>query len=200
MKKVYFAQRLLAYVIDIFIVTSVVALLTSLIPKSESYKIASDKIYDEYVELIQDTESTEDMLKKFDVLQDDLYIIGKEESLSSLVGVALYIVYYGACQYYLNGQTLGKKITKIKIVGKKKKEVSQVKFLLRAVLTYTLFVNVFEAIIYNVASSTTYIYFLTPFVMIGYLYNLINIGMVLFKKDGRGLSDLICDTEVVSAE
>ncbi len=200
MKKVYFAQRLLAYVIDIIIVTSVVALLTSLIPRSESYNIASDKIYDEYVDIIQNSENTEDMLEKFDALQGDLYIIGKEESITSLLSVALYIVYYGACQYYLNGQTLGKKVTKIKIVGKKKKEVSQVKFLLRAVLTYTLFVNVFEAIIYNVANSTTYIYFLTPFISIGYLYNIINIGMVVFKKDGRGLSDLICDTEVISAE
>ena len=200
MKKVYFAQRLLAYVIDIIIVTSVVALLTSLIPRSESYNIASDKIYDEYVDIIQNSENTEDMLEKFDALQGDLYIIGKEESITSLLSVALYIVYYGACQYYLNGQTLGKKVTKIKIVGKKKKEVSQVKFLLRAVLTYTLFVNVFEAIIYNVANSTTYIYFLTPFISLGYLYNIINIGMVVFKKDGRGLSDLICDTEVISAE
>ena len=180
MKKVYFAQRLLAYVIDIIIVTSVVALLTSLIPRSESYNIASDKIYDEYVDIIQNSENTEDMLEKFDALQGDLYIIGKEESITSLLSVALYIVYYGACQYYLNGQTLGKKVTKIKIVGKKKKEVSQVKFLLRAVLTYTLFVNVFEAIIYNVANSTTYIYFLTPFISLGYLYNIINIGMVVF--------------------
>lgn len=197
MKKVYFVQRLFAYMIDIMIISLAYALLTALIPVSESYKLASDRLESEYVDLIQ-TPEREDFMSKVDAIQEDAYIVGKTQSLLQLIEVVLYIIFFGVVQFFLGGSSLGKKVTKIKIVDIDGKEVSQNRLILRTVLNYTIYISVIQVLIYYLLPSSVCIYALAPFTIIGGLYNIINLFMILFKKDGRGLTDIICKTKVTS--
>ena len=198
MKKVYFVQRLFAYMIDMLIISLVSSLLISFIPVSEAYKLAGERLEKEYVDLIQNTE-TEDLMKKVNDIQEDAYIVGKSQSLLQLIEVVIYIIYFGVVQFYLGGSSLGKKVSKIKIVGLDGKEVSQNKLLFRTIINYTIYINVIEVFIYYLVPSSIFLYVLFPFTMIGSLYSIVNLFMVLFKKDGRGLTDIICKTKVTSA-
>ena len=197
MKKVYFVQRLFAYMIDILIISLVSSLLISLIPVSDSYKLAAERLEKEYMDLIQNTD-TKDIMGKVKEIQDDAYIVGKNQSLLQLIEVVLYIIYFGVVQFFLGGKTLGKKVSKIKIVDLDGKEVSQNKLLVRTVLNYTLYITVIEVLIYYLVPSSICLYVLSPFSLLGSLYSITNLLMIMFKKDGRGLTDIICKTKVTS--
>ena len=197
MKKVYFVQRLFAYLIDMLIISLVSSLLISFIPVSEATKLAGERLEKEYVDLVQSTE-TEDLMKKVDEIQEDAYIVGKSQSLLQLIETVIYVIYFGVVQFYLGGSSLGKKVSKIKIVGLDGKEVSKNKMLIRTIINYILYINVIELLIYYIVPSSICLYVLVPFAMIGSLYNIVNLFMILFKKDGRGLTDIICKTKITS--
>ena len=171
---------------------------TSVIPTTENYKILSKEISDEYVEILQNANDP-DSLEKLTSLMDKNYIVEKEQSLINLVSVIFSALYFGTIQFFLKGQTLGKKVAQIKIVTENDKVVSHFKMILRAILTYGLYVNVYEAIIMQIHTKSTYALFLVPISSIGNIYFFISACMIIFRKDGRGLSDFICKTKVVSS-
>ncbi len=197
MKKVYFVQRLFAYLIDIILITALSSLLISFIPLSDSYKMASERLEEEYVELIQNTEP-EDIMNKAGEIQEDAYIVGKTQSLLQLIEVVLFIIHFGVIQFYLGGRTVGKKISRIKIVDVDDKEVSKNRLLVRTIINYTLYIDVINVFLYYLVPSSICLYVLVPFSLISSLYNFINLIMILFKKDGRGLTDIICKTKLTS--
>ena len=55
-----------------------------------------------------------------DIKNDYAYQINKYNIAQSIIGVILYILYFGVLQYVLKGQTLGKKLFKLKVVGMEK--------------------------------------------------------------------------------
>lgn len=198
MKKVFFIQRFIAYLVDALVIGLISVLISMVIPTTETYKMTSKEISDEYIEIIKESDSSE-MINKMNDLLEKNYIVEKEQSLINLVSVIFYVLYFGTIQYYLNGQTLGKKIAQIKIVSDDKNKLNHFKFILRCILTYTLYVNVIEAIIMQVATKSTYAFYITPITLIGNIYYIISLCMIAFRKDGRGLSDFICKTKVVSS-
>ena len=197
MKKVYFIQRVFAYMIDIIIISLIFSLLTALIPVSDSYKLASERLENEYVDILQNTDK-EDIMSRMDELTEDTYIVGKTQSLLQLIEVVLYIIFFGVVQFYLGGSSLGKKIAKIKIVGLDGKEISQNRLILRTIINYTLYISVLQVFIYYLIPSSVCLYVLAPLTFLGTLYNIVNVFMISFKKDGRGLTDIICKTKVTS--
>ena len=198
MKKVYFVQRVIAYLIDALIIGLITLLITNFIPTTETYKITSKEISDEYIEILQNA-SDPDAMDRLSSLLDKNYVVQKEQSLINLVSVIFYVLYFGTIQYFLNGQTLGKKVAQIKIVDENNNKVNHIKMILRSILTYTIYVNVLEAIIMHVFTESTYAFYLAPVSLIGNLYYIISLCMIVFRKDGRGLSDFICKTRVVSS-
>ena len=144
---------------------------------------------------------TEDKADKFLSEQsENMYIIEKGTVPILLFGVIINLAYYGAFQYMNNGQTLGKKLLKIRIVSKDdKKKYTYLKSTLRAALNFGVFSNTILCIILIVLSSKT---FLIPYYAVSimaFLFRLVTIIMVAFKNDGRGLPDLICGTVVDKA-
>ena len=198
MKKVYFVQRFIAYLIDALIIGVISLLISQVIPTTENYKITSKEISEEYMEILQNANES-DTFERLNELLKKNYVVEKEQSLINLVSVIFYVLYFGTIQYFLNGQTLGKKVAQIKIVGEDNKKVVHPKMILRSILTYTLYVNVLEAIFMHVLTESTYAFYVTPVSLIGNIYAIISFCMIAFRKDGRGLSDFICKTKVISS-
>ena len=69
-----------------------------------------------------------------DIKNDYAYQINKYNIVQSIIGVILYILYFGVLQYVLKGQTLGKKLFKLKVVGMEKEKVSLLNYILRSIL------------------------------------------------------------------
>lgn len=203
MKKVFFTQRLFAYLIDFFVVYFVLLIFSSIFSAILPANEKEDKAYDSFLNSYQEMllNPTEDKADKFLSEQsENMYIIEKGTVPVLLFGVIINLAYCGAFQYMNNGQTIGKKLLKIRIVSKDdKKKYTYLKSTLRAALNFGIFSNTILCIILIVLSSKT---FLIPYYAVSimaFLFRLVTVIMVAFKNDGRGLPDLICGTVVDKA-
>ena len=116
--------------------------------------------------------------------------------LTSLLNFILLIGAFVIIPYYNKGQTIGKKLLKIKLV-KDEGELSVNDLIIRNIITngfgYTL---IGFAIMFLVSDN---VYFITISILsiIQFLLVLISIFMVLYRHDKKGLQDIICKTSVI---
>ena len=188
-------KRILAYLIDILIVTCIATILTMFIPVSEEYVNQMNELN----EVLEDYSSGDiletEYLEKFN---DISYIVNKESVQVSVVSVVLSIIYFVVLAYYMNGQTLGKKITRIKVVSSNSKKLTMNNYLIRSLLVDSILINTISivTILFLEKSSYLKVYDVISTIF-GAVYVII-FAMILFRQDGRGLHDLLANTKVIS--
>lgn len=195
--KSYFLPRAMAYIIDIIIVSLICMLLTFWIPSSTKYKEAvenSQKIQESY----QNGEiSVKEYLKQNG---EATYDASRENVIYNVISVIVTICYFGTYAYYSDGKTIGKKLAKIKITSVDGTNPTHMSLILRSVLLYNVIFIFLNIICCFVVSRSTYFYYNMVISAVESLFFLVTIGMMLFRKDGRGLHDLICKTKVICEE
>ena len=192
--KPYSYKRIIAYILDAFIVSILSYLITYFIPQNEDYKIAAKN----YTNLLNSYTNQEVSKDEFLELSNDyIYEINKNSITATIVSTVIAIGYYVILAYFMDGQTLGKKMMKIRIVSNNRKKLTMNNFLLRALVMNSILLNIFGIIFviglnrntyFKVNDIVTYIF--------GVIY-IITFGMILFKEDRRGIHDYIANTKVV---
>lgn len=191
--KATFFDRLCAYFIDSLIISLIFYIICL---GFGNYTSSTEKLMEELDEKLISNEITTE--KYFEEYQDLLYDYQKENILQSTISVALTIAYYVIFQYMNKGQTIGKKILKLRVVDKdSQKPISILKGLLRSF------------IVFSILSGTLCILFLyllnQKYYFIGYgtiltlegIFTLTTIMCVLYRKDSRGLHDMMANTIVI---
>ena len=188
-------KRILAYLIDILIVTCIATILTMFIPVSEEYVNQMNELNEVLENYSSGDISETEYLEKFN---DISYIVNKESVQVSVVSVVLSIIYFVVLAYYMNGQTLGKKITRIKVVSSNSKKLTMNNYLIRSLLVDSILMNTISivTILFLEKSSYLKVYDVTSTIF-GAIYVVI-FAMILFRQDGRGLHDLLANTKVIS--
>ena len=130
-------KRVMAYIIDVLIFSIV---LTPIINWSviNPYIDEYTENYSEYTEFIEqanageiDTETDEYK----DKIVDLNYNINKYKVISSSISVVGFILYFAVLQWALKGQTIGKKIMKIRVVANKEdKKLNVGNYILRSLI------------------------------------------------------------------
>ncbi len=202
MKKVYFTQRAMAYLIDSIIIFFAVSLLLWLIglfvPRNAKVEEAVESFTTAYEELLTNP-NEENMLSFYEEQNKNIYIAEKDTVIELVLTLIIDIAYFGAFQFMNKGQTLGKKLMKLKVVSDDDKNYSYGISILRTCLTYNLFSSAILSLILVICSAET---FLIPYgiiSLVSYTFRLITILMAAFRKDGRSLPDIICHTRVTNA-
>ena len=109
-------KRIGAYVIDILIVLILVQLLSMCFPTSAK----TNKQAEDYLKLVEEMVSNEKTSdENMEKLESLSYDISKSGVVQSGVAIGLYFVYFVVIQTYNNGQTLGKRLLKIRTVDSK---------------------------------------------------------------------------------
>ena len=190
-------KRILAYLIDIFIVTVISSLLTMFIPVTEEYQKANDEFQDVMEKFVNNEIENEDYLLK---INDISYVINKESISFSVVSVVITIIYFVVFAYYMNGQTVGKKIMKIKIISTDDSKLTMNKLLIRSLIIDSILLNIISILTILFMNKSLYIktYEISSTIFM-WVYAA-TFAMILFRKDGRGLHDLLAKTIVVSSE
>ena len=173
---------------------------TKLIENHKKYEENLSKYYEdsklskkEYKKLEGEVEK--DYQKKY---EDLAYKIAKNSSISSAIYIIVTILYFGIFNLVTDGQTLGKKIFKLKIVSSDDGKPNIVSYLIRSVLLYnTIYYLVSLIGIYTLNKENYYL--VTNIVyQIQYYIQIIIICMVMLRTDGRGLHDILVKTKVIS--
>ena len=130
-------KRICAYVIDIFIVLILVTLLSQ-INVLNPYKNKYDKAYEKYTEFYEENFS-ENTTIDYDTLKSPEYLDIMHDlsyySISySIIEIVVTILYFTLFPLLFDGQTIGKKIMKIRIVNDDNTCVSIINLIKRALL------------------------------------------------------------------
>lgn len=187
-------RRFVAYMIDFMLVEFLAAFLV-FIPAFgydfEEHKEAMDMYINFYLSANEDKDEDEfiQVLKDFDRSSLPLTI-----SLTTVT-----FLYFGVFGYIRNGQTLGKKIMKLRIVPIQGKELNPHLFILREVILLDIGFNLLRILVTLFCRSSDA--WLTCYTIVGNLSSMISFaiyGFVLMRMDGRGLHDMIAQTKVIS--
>ena len=193
-------KRVMAYIIDVLIFSIV---LTPIINWSviNPYIDEYTENYSEYTELIEqanageiDTEADEYK----DKIVDLNYNINKYKVISSSISVAGFLLYFAVLQWALKGQTIGKKIMKIRVVANKEdKKLNVGNYILRSLILNNIIFSIILIIGVYIFKAPGYY---TLSMVVSYLQLLVMsliMLMVVLRKDYRGLHDFVAGTKVI---
>ena len=190
-------KRVLAYLVDIMIISFVSLLLTYFVPTSENY----NKLNKEFETLTIDYRNQEVTMEEYLEKGTDInYQLNKEAVPQTIVSTVLSIIYFVVLAYFMNGETLGKKLMKIKITSNNDKKLTMNNYLIRALVIDSVLMNIITIITILLFSKDIY---LTSYNIISYVFSfvyIVSLAMILFSKNGRGLQDILANTKVISTE
>ena len=189
-----FVQRLVAYIIDVLIISFAVSLIAIPFYDSESIKKLDDtnkEVMDKYLN------------KKIDVKTyvnesiDVGYEIARKNGIVYLLEVFFGIIYFVVYQFYNDGETLGKKFMHIKVMKNDESELTINDLIFRSLIINSIFINIIILCLIIFASAKVYFYGALTIQFIQYIIVIISGLLVMFSKDSRGLHDLVANTKVV---
>lgn len=191
--KASFIKRLIAYIIDIIIFSLIFEIFTMIIPDNNNIAVLNQQLSNLSESVLNDQLSLSAYFYQYSSI---VHSIDKELFLSNLFNFILMIGYFVMLPFYYNGQTLGKKLLKIKII-KEQDDLSINDLLLRnCVINGLLYSLICFALVFLV-SDLTYLIIISILGFIQILLVIISVFMILYRKDKKGLHDLWCKTSVV---
>ena len=192
--KAMFSQRVLAFLIDLFILSIITSLITMFIPINDT----ATKLYEEQNRVLEGyVEGTVPMEEYVNQMIDLGYDISKQTVIISIVSIVISLLYYVVYPCYNNGQTFGKKLMKIKIKKTNDKELSMNDLLIRSMINNSVLVSIINVILVLFLSKDLYLSTSSFVGVIQYIVLIISLIMIAFTKNAQGLHDKVVHTEVV---
>lgn len=193
-KKPNIAKRIMAYALDILIISMLASIITMVFPKNDEY----DTNFNELKIITEKYQKEEINQEEYYALYDNInYKLTKNSIEMTIIIIAISLLYFVLLNYYNNGMTIGKKLMKIRIVSANDKELTINKYLLRSLIINSILANLVSVILLLSLSKEKYILYNNKIsTLFTVLYVLCFIFMI-YRNDGRGLHELIAGTKVI---
>ncbi len=218
-------KRIVAYFIDMVIVSVVVFGITNIKQINYQYgnheKVAKEyQVYvDKYEKLENKYENAKEKYKdkkitkkKYNEIKNSYndykkgyekqikkfnYEISKNSVISTIISIAIVIAYFGIFQFSMNGQTVGKKLMKLKVVKNKEGELTIFNYLIRCAILNGVIINLVLIIFVNIFSANDF--YMANYVVsnIQSIVEILILIMIFMTSDARGLHDYIAGTKVI---
>lgn len=168
----------------------------------ETYKeIIEDEYEDKKISKGEYKEIIEEVNEEFnEIVEDYDYELSKKGVSNSVITLACTLLYFGVIQYFLKGQTIGKKILKLKVVSASDKKINIINYILRSLVVNDILLNIVGILFLVLTSKSVY---LQANNIVGILISIVEaviIFLVMTREDQRGLHDLLFNTKVISTE
>lgn len=206
----YILRRIMAYFIDIILVVMVSTFITSNkyidINYSKYQKVYNEykTCYDEYESLLKDSEEEKldekesDKLDKYEEkLNNYSYRLSQLSFVPRFMGIILSLFYFVVLQFYFNGQTLGKKIMKLRVVSNDNKNINIFSFLIRSLIVNEIFISSLNLICILFLSKNVYFTYSKVIYFVTYFIEILIVFTIFFSKDNRGIHDILANTKVI---
>lgn len=193
MKKASFKKRLLAYLIDVFVVGLIISIIsynfnTTRIDRlnKEAYNLMNKYVNKEI--------STDKYISNYASITYDM---ASESVVSTTLYLVVCIGYFLIFQYLNDGQSIGKKLVGVKIVSNDKKRVSFLQMFIRTSIVNDIVNNIMILILVNMTSNMN---FFIGYGLINVLCNIfviICVFMIILRKDKLALNDMMSKSLVI---
>ena len=192
--KAMFSQRVLAFLIDLVLLSIICSLITMFVPVNDT----ATKLYEEQNRVLEGyVDGSVSMEEYVNQMVDLGYDISRQTVIVSIVTIVISLLYYVVYPCYNNGQTLGKKLMKIKLVKTNDKELTMNDLLIRSMINNSILVNIINVALVLFLGKNLYLSTSSFVSIIQYLVLTISLIMIAFTKNAQGLHDKVVHTEVV---
>lgn len=186
-----FFKRVGAYIIDIIILNIILSLIT--------FSLNTNNMEEEIMKLTNDYASNEITYTEFVEEYNKLsYVNQKDNYIYYAVELIITAGYFIVFQGLNKGQTLGKKLLKLKVVQNNNSEVKMKNIILRTLLLYNIMPLAITVCLIKIMSMQTYNNVYTIIASLETIFTFITVVFILYRKDKRGLHDIIANTKVIS--
>ena len=192
--KPYFFPRLVAYIIDVTLVSIVCSGILFLFPKNENYSKYLKEYQEVQTNFIDNKIEADEYIHK---VADITYDIDYSNVLSMIVEVVLLILYFIVFQFYNKGQTFGKKLMKLRVVNNNGNELTLNQVTCRALIIDSILINLFMIAALLFSGRNYYYYASLSLQILSGIIIFVTLMMIFFRKDGRGLHDAVTGTKVI---
>lgn len=190
-------KRIIAYFIDMIFVMLLVSMLNQirfLNPNFEQYYDANNRYMEIYTNAVEEGNLN---FMNSDEYKNVTYDLQRSSVSNSIIEIVVYIGYFVVFQIFNKGQTLGKKVIKIKVVDNKDKELKWPQLLLRTVILCGIYSQVLVLILLFILNKSTYGTVYNILTMITNVVFYVSVLMMILRKDNRSLHDIIAGTKVI---
>lgn len=204
----YVYRRISAFLIDIFLVTFVSTVFSSISyvnPFIGNYKVAYDEyreIYKSESESVLTNPTIKNVVDYSNKMSKQIYKIDYSMLFNNIYYLVFSFLYFVLFAYFTNGQTLGKKLFKLKVVRQDGEKVKLSNLMLRTLLSgSSIFMGVniivvIQLLLLMIPQNQAYFYAILFSSMISYVIEIIGL-VLLFSKEHRSLDDIIGSTKVI---
>lgn len=204
----YVYRRISAFLIDVFLVTFVSTIFSSISyvnPFIENYKVAYDEyreIYKSESESVLTNPTIKNVVDYSNKMSKQIYKIDYSMLFNNIYYLVFSFLYFVLFAYFTNGQTLGKKLFKLRVVRQDGEKVKLSNLMLRTFLSgSSIFMGVniivvIQLLLLLISQNQVYFYAILFSSMISYVIEIIGL-VLLFSKEHRSLDDIIASTKVI---
>ena len=201
-EKTYFLPRLIAYILDIVIVGVVITVIGMCLPADNKAQKALEEYEKVQVSCLNDMKEDTSItaVNCMNRSKYALYDYNHTQVPYTLIGIVVYIGYFIVFQFYNKGQTLGKKLMKIKLVDTKNNNLTINQLAIRSVIIDSIGLDLLTTICVLLIDKEHYIYSYYAIQALLFLVIISTLLMIFIRKDGKGLHDVAANTQVVNCK
>lgn len=188
------SKRLTAFIIDILVTSTILSIFNMFFLDNKAISILNSKFNDINELVLNKTIKFNDYMINF---ADIVKGLSEEYLFSMIFSIIISFIYFVLIPYYKNGQTLGLNIMKIKIASIEDEEIRIPSLLIRSVIINGILYNYIVLILLYIMPSMSYFISVSILGIMQLLLVIASIFMVLYKRDKKGLQDILSKSVVV---
>jgi len=192
-----FKKRMIAYIIDILIVSIIFAGIELIIPENKNVsnltlenKVAGEKF-------LKNELTFQEYYNQVSVINHD---IDKERTFINVINVVILIGYFSVLSFYLGGQTPGQKLVHIKVISADNGPATLNELILRNLIFNGVLFTIISLACVFVLPSLYYFSIAGFFGILQIILVIISIFMIIYRQDKKGIHDLLAKTKVINVE
>lgn len=187
-------KRIISYLIDILIVLFTIGIVVNVKEKDKAVmQLRSD------IHIVNELYANGEI--KFSDYFDRWTVINQQIDQECIIyfifNILLILIYFVLLPYVWNGQTIGKKVMKVKITSYDGENVTIVQYLIRNMIFNGLGQMILILLFLYLLPSSMYFILSSILTFVQLILVIISVSMVLYRRDKRGLHDILSSTKVI---
>lgn len=194
-EKPFFFPRLVAFVLDFLIVYLLMIGIAFVLPANSNHEKYLEEYKTVQTELIEKKLTNKEYTNR---MKDLVYDIDYSSTLVTLSQTVVFILYFIVFQFYNKGQTIGKKLMKIKVVSTKGKDLTIDQVAIHSIIANSIVIKILLIASVLFIGKEYYYYASLGLQLLNYFVIIVALLMIIFRKDGKGIHDVLANTKVIS--
>ncbi len=191
-----FIKRLLSYLIDILILGIVLVIACKIVPENNNIKKENIKLDDLNEQFLNHEISTFNYVNEYSKITQKS---DKDKIIYIIVNIIFVVFYFIIIPYFFNGQTLGKRLIKIK-VDKEEGSLELKDLIIRNIIINGLALMIIGLITLYIMPALIYFIITTILSIVQIIIIIASVIMIIKDEKHLGIHDKVTKTKVINVE